>query len=213
MLDIETLGRGPGCVVTSVAITPFHMNGTMIFPNKVFKCKLSISDQLIKGFTLEPETHEWWMQQDPKVRESEFSGITSPERFCDMLIDYINLVVAQFKTYRIWASAPKLDFGCMFSLFTATKRAWPIIFSSERCMRTYREMTKTLYPSFVLPKGAPNHCAEDDTNLQIKQIQACYTRLKENSEINTAQSGTTRTGKVIHADVRPEVCHVTDNPM
>lgn len=203
MLDIETLGRGPGCVVTSVAITPFHINGKALEPTKVFRMKLDIADQLIAGFTIEPETHKWWMQQDPKVREMEFNGIYNIDKFCIDLEAYIRMIERQYTTYRIWATAPKLDFGCLHSLCVHAGVKWPILFSSERCMRTFREMTKTLYPSFKLPSGSANHCAADDTTLQIKQIQACYARLGENSEIK--KIATTGASEEIHGDVRTPV--------
>lgn len=204
MLDIETLGRGPGCVVTSVAITPFHLKGAEVFPpDKAFRCKLSISDQLVAGFKIDPETHKWWMQQDAKVRENEFSGVFSIDKFCIDLEAYIHMIVKQFGDYRIWATAPKLDFGCMHSLFQHSGVEWPILYSTERCMRTLREMTKQLYPSFRLPKGSANHCAADDTDLQIRHIQACYKQLKQNSEIDTSEA--TRTSEAIHADVWPTV--------
>lgn len=179
MLDIETLGRGPGCVVTSVAIIPFNLNGSELEKEvKKFECYLHVGEQMADGYFVDPDTLQWWLKQDDKVRWKAWAGTTSRVQFQEELTAYIDYIKAEHTSYRIWATAPKLDLGCIHALFRDME--YPILFSSERCMRTLRETVKMLYPGKYKPtKASALHDAEDDCIRQIKDIQQCYRILRE----------------------------------
>lgn len=62
MLDLETLGRGPGCVILSIGAVTFNPFGEGY--KHEFTCNIEpeISKQL--GFTVDPDTVAWWGQAE-----------------------------------------------------------------------------------------------------------------------------------------------------
>lgn len=207
MIDLETLGRGPGCVVPQVAVVPFNLNGSPLEDGDevrfTFNCKIHIGDQLAQGYTVDLATLSWWMQQKKEVRVDVFSGGYTLQQFQGGFNTYIRDVVAKHKTYRIWASAPKLDFGCLHSLLAPPGGEYPILYSAERDLRTMRELVKSLYPAFKFPKGFNPHDAVEDCKRQIIDAQACYTVLKVNEAATTSEN--------VHGDVRTDNTEGTNN--
>ncbi len=174
MLDLETLGHGSGSIVLSGAIVPFHLNGKEVDSTmSAFLERIDITDSLLNGLTINPDTHLWWMQQDAKIRAQEFSGKLTVSEFCYQLTQYIDYIKS-IGEYRIWATAPKLDFGCLQGLYVATGGEYPISHRSERCARTFIEMTKTLFPQYKLAKNEALHDPVADCNKQIIDLQTGY---------------------------------------
>lgn len=188
MCDIETLGKGSGYCVTAIAITPFNMNGQPLeFEGRdaeeqrvksSFKMELHIGEQMALGYKVDFETLAWWMKQDAKIRKEMFSGMMKLDSFRKMFIEYFEYITKTYKTYRIWATAPKLDFGCIMGLFEGSELQYPILYSAERCARTLRETTKLLVPEFKLTKPEKLHDAEDDCKRQIADVQNAYFSLR-----------------------------------
>lgn len=205
MMDIETLGKGPGFAVLSLAIVPFNLNGKPLDEDTipVFESGISIADSLALGFDVDPETLQWWQNNDPAVIRSEFSHTTTVTEFCAQLINYMAQVRAKHKTYRIWASAPKLDFGCIYYLFQKLNRTheWPILYSSERCQRTLRDLATTLddqVEGSIKLKLSVNHNPTQDCDVQIIRSQAYYRAMRNLSNPLTEQETVDlREGKII----------------
>lgn len=182
MADIETLGRGPGCIVSQVVVKPFNINGTPIeYPEGVdpetfiFRMTLNIGEQLALGLKIDDDTLKFWMDQAAKTREEVFSGVMRLDYFLEKYALYIQYVEDHFKTLRYWATAPKLDFGCIAYLYSLKGKEYPVHFTFERCMRTFREDVKLQYPGQYKPAKAKElHNADDDCDRQIKDIQQCY---------------------------------------
>ena len=67
MIDIETLGTTPGCVVTSIGACTFSpTDGTAGL--QTFYDRIDISDAVGAGLVIEPDTVIWWMGQDADSR-------------------------------------------------------------------------------------------------------------------------------------------------
>jgi hypothetical protein len=174
MLDAESLGNIPGCVVTQVTIVPFNINGSEQEGCYIFDRKLHIGEQIAMGLEVDSDTLAWWMQQDAEVRKQVMTGTQEVRFFCKDLELYIAGVVASHKEYRIWSTSAKVDFGCVPVLFKRVQHPYPIYHRSERCARTFLEMTKLRHPKMKLPKGVTTHNAEDDCKRQIADLQCAY---------------------------------------
>lgn len=206
MLDIETLGRGPGCVVTSVAVVPFNMNGSLMGEDELedialkdkfsFRSDLLIGEQMSMGFKVDPDTFSWWMKQKPEVRIEMWSGTTSLSEFHKLFADYFVAIKAYWGDYRLWATAPKLDFGCVSYLFTSQEVDYPVLFSAERCARTLRETAKLLHPKFKYTRGKALHNSEDDCERQIVDIQQAYSLLKDTPKEEEIKNENDLIGKI-----------------
>ena len=68
MVDIETVGRTPGCGIIQIAAVPFNMNTGKISTN-IFKMSINLGKQLKsgKGFTYCSNTYKWWMKENPNL--------------------------------------------------------------------------------------------------------------------------------------------------
>lgn len=179
MLDVETLGNIPGCVVTQVTIVPFHLKGTPLGEEvKVFDQRLHIGNQMADGLEVNAETLNWWMQQDADVRRYVMAGDLGSEDFCFALTNYVGEIEISHKEYRIWSTSAKVDFGCIPFLFRLNEIPYCINHRSERCARTFIEMVKTQHPQMKLPKGLTTHNALDDCRRQIADLQCAYSTFR-----------------------------------
>lgn len=70
MLDLETLGTKPGCVVLQVGAIAFRRQGGAIVAT--FERTIDVGSSLLDGLTIDPETVTWWGQQAAEVRASVF---------------------------------------------------------------------------------------------------------------------------------------------
>lgn len=59
MIDIETLGKGPGCVVLEAGLVAFH-NGKVVATHQ---CSFDRKESVKRGFTIDNETVRWWSKQ------------------------------------------------------------------------------------------------------------------------------------------------------
>lgn len=72
MIDIETLGRKPGCVILSIGAVKFdRLTGEL---GEEFYEQLSLSDQQANGLHIDIETVKWWMGQSSEAQEVAFNG-------------------------------------------------------------------------------------------------------------------------------------------
>jgi hypothetical protein len=160
--------------------------------------RLCIGQQIAKGFTVDPDTMQWWMQQDAKVREHVFSGSIRIESFQAHFKVWLTRIVAMYGKYNIWASAPKLDFGCLHTLLADKGLEYPLFHRSERCLRTYKQTVWDINPKFKLPEFVFDaHDAVQDCKKQIVDAQACYKILHDKQQA-------TGTSEIVHEYIRPE---------
>lgn len=191
MLDLETLGKGPGFAVLSAAFVPFRLNGRPLdrvddicYP---LVAGVNIGDSLANGLKIDQNTLEWWSKQEPEVLKSQFSYSNSINYFIDQIAVYMQDIKQLYTSYTIWASAPKLDFGCLYYMYVAVGRQeeWPFLYSAERCFRTLKNMATTICPdiekSIVLP-FKPNHDPKQDCEVQIYKAQVYYQALRKRKE-------------------------------
>lgn len=185
MLDIESLGKGAGYVVLSAALQPFNINGKALDDDDstpAFYKGMSVGLALADGLKVDTETVEWWSRQDKNVRREQFAFDLTINEFIDSLNAYMKRIVATYKTYRVWASAPKLDFGMLFYLYTITGRAheYPFLYHTERCFRTMRWLAETVDPmvrKLISATNKNNHNPLDDCHVQIDCAHKYYRAL------------------------------------
>jgi hypothetical protein len=67
MLDLETLGRNPGCVILQIGACRFNPAKGII---STFSRSIDIRSSISKGFTVDGETISWWFEQEDAARKS-----------------------------------------------------------------------------------------------------------------------------------------------
>ena len=128
MIDIETLGRAPGCVVLSVGAVVFNHGGLM----SEFEVNIDIKSSMDYGLTIEADTLLWWMAQGLKELPDTISLAEAATRFS-----------AWFKVVqpsRVWANSPSFDcviWGHAMEC-ASVGRSWT--YKQTRDMRTAKEL-------------------------------------------------------------------------
>ena len=119
MLDIETLGTHPDCVVCTLGAIKFNPYSTEP-PGQGIYLRLDIDEQLAMGRSTLDSTIEWWGKQDPKVRE-EALGEGDRVSLSDMRKDLNKFLVG---VEHIWAQGPAFDIVILEDLYR--QMSWPI---------------------------------------------------------------------------------------
>jgi DNA polymerase III epsilon subunit-like protein len=162
MLDLETMGKSPGCVVTHVAIVLFDPPNPT--PLKTLHIHLSMTEQVKAGLTIDPSTIKWWLKQSNEAREI-FKMDSYP---ISSLIDYIDSMIDR-DTY-VWSHAT-FDIPILNSLLQAFGYRSPINYKKCMDIRTAQELYRIKYKrDAIADKVGIAHRAVDDCKSQINLI-------------------------------------------
>lgn len=107
MLDLETLGTKPGCVVLQIGAIFFRRKSGKVMSE--FQQNIDIGSQLGLGMTIDPKTLEWWREQSPAAQASVFSeGI--PLRYAvQLFLDRWAVSGCDYDETRVWARGADFD--------------------------------------------------------------------------------------------------------
>lgn len=179
MIDIETVGRDPGCGIIQIAAVPFNMNTGAISKN-TFKMSINLDHQLKsgKGFTYSSNTYKWWMKENPNL----FKKLSKSK-------NTYNQVGKEFQKWfkslkdnqkiRVWGNSNRFDIGIIDGWY---RKAIGFKFQPfwntwlERDVRTLAMLAPDIKKNtrFVGIK----HNAIDDCKHQIKYCRAIVRKLK-----------------------------------
>lgn len=106
MLDLETLGTKPDCVVLSVAIRSFSLAQECVPVEDVHFCKhIDALSSLFCGREIDQKTLEWWRADDRKdARQDIVDGQLHAEHFTEVMITVYGMLRRLTERYdlRIW---------------------------------------------------------------------------------------------------------------
>jgi len=166
MLDIETLGTKPGCVVLSIGACIFDRLGTA----GTFYKTLPIQEQLDKGLKIEEGTLLWWLKQDKDTRDEAFKGT----RFgvADVLREF-NTFCLDVDT--VWGNGSNFDQPILKAVYDKAESRWPFKFYKELCFRTLKHSV----PQIEMERNDKAHNALADAFWQAKYAVYCLQYLHE----------------------------------
>lgn len=120
MLDLETLGTHPDCVVLTIGAIKFNPF-TMEEPGNGLYLRLDIEEQLNMGRSTLDSTIDWWAQQDSKVREEAMGeeGYRAP--VAELRKELNKFLVG---VEHIWCQGPAFDIVILEDLYRS--QCWPI---------------------------------------------------------------------------------------
>ena len=120
MLDLETLGTHPDCVILTLGAIKFDPFGNRE-PGPGIYLRLDINEQLAIGRSTLDSTIEWWAKQDPEVREEALGDSRSRTNIGDMKKELNKFLVG---VDHIWAQGPAFDIVILENLYRS--QSWPI---------------------------------------------------------------------------------------
>ena len=169
MLDIETLGTRPGCVVVTLGAVKFDPY-TQEMPGPGIYMRLDADEQIALGREVQEDTMLWWMKQAEDVRE-EALGEGDRVSLATMYHDLNKFLVG---VENIWCQGPAFDIVILENLYR--QMGWPTAWQFWQIRDS-----RTLFGVHGDPreKGkAGLHNALEDCVSQAQGVQQIYHALK-----------------------------------
>lgn len=169
MIDLETLGQTPGCVILSIGGVFFGPKGL----GNEFYIVVNTDDSKKAGLFTEPSTIEWWEKQDPKAREVLKEAASKKDSVplkvaLDKLSDFIRTGGGNV---RIHGNGANFDEPILAVAYFKALRDSPWKFYNSRCHRT----NKAKGPRGLEPKREGTfHNALDDAKHQARHAIALH---------------------------------------
>lgn len=183
MLDLETLGTKPGCVVLSIGALVFEpMANELPKPGdtgKAFYQNLTIFDQLLLGLEVEPDTLHWWRSKSEEAKQALTSDQITLAGGLFRFVTWLGNLPGKDKG-KVWAKSP--DFDCAV-LEEAARRVGVNLPWTFRDKADLRTLTHVGYVSGKVAGNPPaptgtKHNALDDCFTQAAEVQYVIGRLR-----------------------------------
>ena len=168
MLDLETLGKVPGCVILSIGAVAFDS----LTVQSTFEAHIDVRSSQQAGLTIDADTVMWWLRQDDAARQTLLRAE----------VISLNIALLQFadwlrsRTTRIWSKGPSFDAAILGAAYRAVKFDVPWDFRNERCVRTVLDLTG-IDTSSYRNAGETRHHALTDALVQTRAVQAALQRI------------------------------------
>ncbi len=163
MIDIETLGTRPGCVVRSIGAVRFNRDSIL----DTFKVNITVESCTEVGLVIDPKTQAWWDEKSDAAK----AGLLTPEpialtRALYMLSDWCMLVGA----VRYWCHGATFDIPILTAAYDAVGAGTPWNYAEARDTRTIYELADT-YPDRT---AAVHHDALVDATQQALAVMQAW---------------------------------------
>ena len=163
MLDIETLGRRPGCVVLSIGAVAFNSEG--VAPNG-FYCEIDKASCVERGMRTDPETIKWWESQSPKAKAVLDPNNPNAVPVNIALTMFAGWLSSFGKDVRVWGNGASFDNAILGEAYEICGLKTPWKYSNNRCYRTLRALLPDINDC-AAALGVP-HNAIDDARYQAQ---------------------------------------------
>lgn len=119
MLDLETLGTRPGCVVLTLGAVKFNPYDIDSEPGPGLYLRIDADEQIAQGREVQEDTLQWWMSQSQDVREE---AIGENDRVSvETMYKELNRFLVGANS--IWAQGPVFDIAILENLYR--QYGWP----------------------------------------------------------------------------------------
>jgi hypothetical protein len=158
MLDIETLGREPGCAVMSIGAVKFGPDGL----GEEFYRTISLESCALHELTVETDTLSWCQLEQGPAALKELNGDSRLEVALTAFIRFYG------DADEVWANSPSFDCEIMEAAYEAAGLKEPWEYYEERDHRTLRELPQASSHEEMEDEGT-DHNALDYAKYQARQ--------------------------------------------
>jgi hypothetical protein len=154
MVDLETLGLKPGCVVLSIGAVIMQPTGW----SDQFYRNLEPEAQKAMGLVADQATVEWWSKQKYVAQEALLRDRQEPL----VALQEFRIWCQRNRVLRVWGNGANFDNPILRAMYDAfsVKPGWE--WYNDRCYRTL----KNLRPSIPFERQGVLHNALDDARSQ-----------------------------------------------
>ena len=167
MLDLETLGTQPGCVILTLGAVKFNPYDTQE-PGPGLYIRPDVDEQIARGREVQQDTLEWWTQQNDEVREEALG--TEDRIPVEEMYRQLNRFLVGVDN--IWAQGPVFDIAILENLYM--QYGWP---TPWQCWQISDSRTLFKVHGDPRKKGALSHNALADCVSQAEAVQKIYADL------------------------------------
>lgn len=173
MLDLETFGNKPGCIITAIGAVEFgcgSVAGPML--GREFYVRVDACDAQRHGLTLDADTVLWWLAQSEAARwEMTAPGAQLLTKSLYAFGDFYRGVLSHDgKPAAVWGNGSDFDNIILATAYDVTQLERPWEHYQNRCYRT----VKNLHPEIKLTRTGTAHNALDDAKSQaLHLMQMC----------------------------------------
>lgn len=169
MMDTESLGVSPGCVVLQVGLV-FMSRGAVV---DRYSWVLDVQSQLDMGLVIEADTLFWWTGQPGDACSRMFGLCASDKRLLpsSVCLHVINAMNG-YRVLRIWANGAGHDLPIMSELFRRCILKKPWEHKQERCYRTVLAQYRDTPEVMAVQRSGPAHDAAADADYQARSLLA-----------------------------------------
>lgn len=154
MLDLETIGLEPGCVIASIGAVKFTDELGFTFYRSI-----DIESCTNAGLEIDADTLKWWLSQPDETRKQLRGG----RDLADCLTEFSSFYHG---CDEIWANSPAFDCTILKAAYAAVDQQIPWHYSEERCYRTLKNL-----PGFKrADHDGVEHNALDDAKNQARDV-------------------------------------------
>lgn len=165
MIDLETLGTKPGCVVLSVGAAVFDMATGKV--GETYYANLHRDQQLQNGLKVDANTEAWWAKQSKEAREALEGDKVHVSQAARALREIKPSKAA------VWCQGASFDVPIWEAVLDAFGLPPLCRFYDVRDTRTAYHMAIGFDPQSVTRKGT-YHNALDDSLHQVRCVHAAY---------------------------------------
>ena len=162
MIDLETLGTKPGCVILEIGIV---CNFTDPFKGRFADWRMYLNLDLAsqKTRTIDPLTLDWW-----RSRENAFERVLDVPKHeqLDPITACKQAALVLSRVDEVWANSPSFDCVILREFFEFAGVEVPWKYYQERDFRT----AKALHPDVIYPSVTNAHNALDDAAAQAVHL-------------------------------------------
>lgn len=162
MLDLETLGCKPGCVILSIGAVAFTRDGAIDGERGSFYRVLSVHGGLRRGHHVDASTLAWWVRQDPAAKPSLLEALDKADDGLSALIDFAEWLRGWGDDVVVWGNGASFDQPILASYYAVGDLPLPWAFWNERCYRTLKNQV----PDVKMSRSGVHHNALDDARSQ-----------------------------------------------
>jgi hypothetical protein len=166
MIDLETLGVEPDCVVMTIGAIKFDPF-TDTEPHSGLYLRCDVDEQTNMGRTVDDNTLAWWAQQDEAIKEEAFGE--HERSSMDQVTRAINKFCVGLDV--LWCQGPLFDYAILQNLYKQVGKPAPWHYWQIRDSRTLFSMMPQ-DPRKAIQESLHNALA--DCYYQAKCVQQSY---------------------------------------
>ena len=163
MVDIETLGTEPGCVILSIGAAIFQPRGTG--HGATFYRNIDLSSSLMHGLSYSQSTLEWWQKQSKEASSRFGLEAVSVEDAMFDFVDWMN----KNSNRKFWCQGATFDAPLIEAVLKKLDIKTPWDFWGVRDTRTVYDVCE--FNDKSVKREGTYHNALDDSIHQIKCVQ------------------------------------------